>query len=100
MPHFATDPKGYPMSLKFLGWKNYETWIVNLEVRERRRSGTAIIAARIDQMDADGCQAFVEEIVDSTTSAGLGRNYARAFLRSVNWDEIVTRLNDADDDMT
>ena len=77
---------------RFNGWTNYETWRVNLEIFD----GYEID----DPIDASGCRAFVEDIVDSTTSAGLGRDYALAFLQEVDWDEIADHVNEANNLVT
>ncbi len=77
---------------KYNGWTNYETWRVNLEVFDGYETDNL--------MDASGCRAFVEDIIDSTTSAGLARDYALAFLQPVDWDEIAAHVNEANDLVT
>ena len=66
------------------GWTNYATWRVNLEM-------------------FDGCECyyspesareFVEESIEESSSEGIARSYAMAFLSDVNWYEISQHLED------
>jgi hypothetical protein len=73
---------------KYNGWTNYATWRVNLEMfdgsEEYWTAGTA--------------REFVEEIIESTTSEGVARDYALAFLSDVNWHEIAEHYQEDNDE--
>lgn len=64
---------------KYNGWTNYATWRVNLELFD----GSDFVG------DAADCRAYAEEIIEQTTTDGIGRDYALAFLSDVNWNEIA-----------
>ena len=66
---------------KYNGWTNYATWRVNLELFD----------GSYDEMHwtAESARDFAEELINDTTSEGIGRDYALAFLSDVNWHEIA-----------
>jgi hypothetical protein len=75
------------------GWTNYETWRVNLEMFD----GATLRDFCDDETPTvhafeDALRYYVEEIILATTSEGIGRDYAIAFLSDVNWLEIANRL--------
>ena len=37
---------------------------------------------------------YAEQIIEDTSTPGLARDYALAFLSDVDWDEITDNLND------
>jgi len=61
------------------GWTNYATWRVNLELFDGYE-GT---------LSADTAREIAEEYIDGSSSEGLARDYARAFIADVNWREIA-----------
>jgi len=61
------------------GWTNYATWRVNLEMFDG--SG--------DVWTADSAKEWVQEVIESTTTEGVARDYAMAFIDEVNWHEIA-----------
>jgi hypothetical protein len=61
------------------GWTNYETWRVNLEVFDGSEG----------PWDHHSAKEFAEEIIYQSTTEGIGRDYALAFLDAVNWREIA-----------
>jgi hypothetical protein len=77
------------------GWTNYETWRVNLEMFD----GTAWIDEFDDGMsiyDASKLlQNYAEEYIFQTSTEGLARDYALAFLWDVNWREIAESMYSA-----
>jgi hypothetical protein len=82
------------MEKNYNGWTNYATWRVNLEVFDG--------VAWLDQFD-DGIsiydaskllQDYAEEFIYETSSEGLARDYALAFLSDVNWHEIAQSMYD------
>ena len=64
------------------GWTNYATWRVNLEVCD------GMDADAFHNMGAGDVREYVEEIVFMDATDGLAKDYARAFLSEVNWNEI------------
>tara|TARA_R110000868_G_scaffold220237_1_gene471376 strand:+ start:1094 stop:1333 length:240 start_codon:yes stop_codon:yes gene_type:complete len=64
---------------KFNGWTNYETWRVNLEMFDGYEG----------PLDKDTAKELAEEHIYATTTEGLGRDYALAFIADVNWHEIA-----------
>ena len=75
------------------GWTNYATWRVNLEVFDgcNIRDLFAIRVAKPVELAAE-LREYVEQMIEETTQAGLGRDYALAFLSDVNWHEIANNL--------
>ena len=78
---------------KYNGWTNYATWRVNLEVFDG--------IAWLDQFD-DGISVYdasvllkeyAEELIELSSSEGLARDYALAFLSNVNWYEIAESMH-------
>jgi hypothetical protein len=72
------------------GWANYATWRVNLEV--------------FDGFDPDGQWQTAEDCEEMVCGddgwvlegvTGLARDYARAFLADVDWQEIADAINEA-----
>ena len=41
---------------------------------------------------ADSLKEYAHEIIEQTSSEGLARDYARAFLSDVNWFEIAEHM--------
>jgi hypothetical protein len=72
------------------GWSNYETWRVNLEIFD----GMTLKDFCDDDAHelAESLRYYAEEIIFATSSMGLARDYALAFLSDVNWLEIANRL--------
>lgn len=75
------------------GWTNYATWRVNLEIFD------GMNADDFGSTDAAALRAALkehtEELIESTSSEGLARDYALAFLSDVNWWEIADHLIEA-----
>jgi hypothetical protein len=78
---------------KYNGWTNYATWRVNLEVFDG--------IAWLDQFD-DGISVYdasvllkeyAQELIEVSSSEGLARDYALAFLSDVNWYEIAESMH-------
>lgn len=69
---------------KYNGWTNYETWRVNLECFDGYEGN----------LDNYTAKEMVEEYIEQTTQEGIGRDYALAFVSSVNWYEIADHYND------
>jgi hypothetical protein len=77
------------------GWTNYATWRVNLEMLDGMSLQDFTCLARPDVYHLQSViQAYVEDEIEMTTQAGIGRDYALAFLSDVNWRQISSRMLD------
>lgn len=78
---------------KYNGWTNYATWRVNLEVFD---------GFEIDQDDAYELSEYLKEYLSDylieTTSEGIARDYALAFVSDVNYYEIAEYLIEANNE--
>lgn len=78
---------------KYNGWTNYATWRVNLEVFD---------GFEIDQDDAYELSEYLKEYLSDylieTTSEGIARDYALAFVSDVNYYEIAEHLIEANNE--
>lgn len=87
---------------KYNGWTNYETWRINLELFDGFDPFDYFSDDQANMMDwlADALKEYAEEIIEQTSSEGLARDYALAFLQEVNWREIAEHmfLDYADDE--
>ena len=76
---------------KFNGWTNYATWRVNLEIFDG--FDPRDYWAGSDRWEAydlgDFLKGYAEELIESSSTEGLGRDYALAFISDVNWREIA-----------
>ena len=88
--------------IKYNGWTNYATWRINLEIFDGFDPFDNFSDDQANMMDwlADYLKEYAEEIIDQTSSEGLARDYALAFLQEVNWREIAEHmfLDYADDE--
>jgi hypothetical protein len=75
------------------GWTNYATWRVNLEIFDgmtvRDVTGRSIVP--VSDLK-DYLQEYAEEVIETTSSEGLARDYAFAFLSEVNWWELANAM--------
>lgn len=74
-------------STTYNGWTNYATWRVMLEVFD----GYPLDNGEV--MDSDYAREMVLDMIDSTTTDGLVRDWALSFVQSVNWTEIAEAVN-------
>lgn len=88
------------MSEKYNGWTNYETWRVNLEMVDpegyhlcledwHESSTPEELRYDLAQVIRDNCTDIIEQAEE-----GLARDYALAFLDSVEWREIARHIVD------
>ena len=70
------------------GWTNYATWRVNLEIFDGLYSDM-----EGEKVTAESCKEYAEEVL-SESGESLALDYARAFIASVNWQEIAEALSD------
>mgnify|MGYP003645427227 FL=1 len=81
------------MDTKYNGWTNYATWRVNLEIfdgQTARDCGWSPGGSAYDF--SKGLKDYAAQIIEDTSTEGLARDYALAFLSDVDWREIAERL--------
>ena len=79
---------------EYNGWTNYATWRVNLEVFDGQRAVDFGIQHQ-DAYDAGKIlKEYVDETIEMSTTEGIARDYAYAFLSDVNWQEIAQHMID------
>jgi hypothetical protein len=83
------------MSTTYNGWTNYATWRVNLEIFDGMSA--VDLGSMLPSELKDICREMAEEIIEQTTSEGLGRDYAMSFLSDVDWWSIADHLIGADE---
>jgi predicted RNA-binding protein with EMAP domain len=80
------------------GWTNYATWRVNLEIFDSmtlEHFGYSDVQESYDfDRLEDVLKEYAEEIIEMTSSPGLARDYALAFLSDVHWLQIAGNLID------
>ena len=75
------------------GWTNYATWRVNLEVFDCQENNWDWFNMDQDVYGlAQDLRAYVEESIENSSTEGLARDYALAFLSDVNWHEIALHM--------
>jgi hypothetical protein len=75
------------------GWTNYATWRVNLEIFDGMTAQDVTgrrLSARSELVSA--LREYAEEIMYGTSTEGLARDYALAFLQDVDWWEIANYM--------
>ena len=79
--------------MSYNGWSNYATWRVNLEmfdgVTAQEITGQTI--AYPSEL-AKQLKDYAEQLIHDTSSEGLVRDYAFAFLSDVDWYEIANNM--------
>jgi hypothetical protein len=76
------------------GWANYETWNVGLWFMDDMVS---VASEDGKAIDADWCQDFVNEYMGNeyhSIHTGFIGDVMNAFIRSVDWREIASHVND------
>ena len=75
---------------EYNGWKNYETWRVNLEMFDGMEHEEL---RGMDRYSAgQWLKQYVENYIEETTSKGLAQDWALAFLQPVDWYKIADHL--------
>jgi hypothetical protein len=80
---------------KYNGWTNYATWRINLEIFDNFDLsefgfGDDVEADLVDVHElADAFKERAEYYIECSSSEGLARDYALAFLSDVDWYEIA-----------
>ena len=73
------------------GWTNYATWRVNLEMFDDYRVMDEHLMDDVYKLGKH-LRETAEVYIEDTSSEGLARDYAMAFLSDVNWYEIAQHL--------
>jgi hypothetical protein len=79
---------------RYNGWANYETWNVGLWFMDDMVS---VASEDGKAIDADWCQDFVNEYMGNeyhSIHTGFIGDVMNAFIRSVDWHEIASHVND------
>jgi hypothetical protein len=78
---------------KYNGWTNYATWRVNLEMFDAMLV-TDICTSRVPVVSElkDDLKEFAEHLIEQSSTDGLARDYALAFLSDVDWWEIANHM--------
>jgi len=80
------------------GWTNYATWRVNLEIFDGMTLEDFGYEAVQESYDFDHLEdvlkEYAEEAIEQTSTPGLARDYALAFLSDVHWLQIAGHLID------
>jgi len=77
---------------KYNGWTNYATWRVNLEMFD------GMVIDPLNEWPTDPTtlaaqlKDWAENMVEETSTEGIARDWAFAFLQDVNWREIAQHL--------
>ena len=85
------------------GWTNYETWRINLEILSDFSSGQD--DRRFCEMDRGDQATELEEYVDEiltgfdSSAQSIALDYARSFVREVNFYEIAKHVDAEIDEM-
>jgi hypothetical protein len=77
------------------GWTNYATWRVNLElIGGMTPTDFGDDPAQImDEYELSLClKDTAHDIIENTSTEGVARDYAMAFLDDVNWREIAQHM--------
>lgn len=76
------------------GWTNYATWRVNLEIFDGFSPYDYFHFFDPNQVYELGndLKEYAHEIIESTSTEGLSRDYALAFLEDVDWRQIAQHM--------
>ena len=81
------------------GWTNYATWRIQLEIFD----GMDLAEWNLDRFDifelADWLKEYAGEVIEQTSTPGLARDYAMAFLADVNWSELARTMHDEQEEL-
>ena len=78
---------------KYNGWTNYATWRVNLEIFDGMTVEDVCGNSVVDVNKLKhSLKALAEDLIDQSSTEGLAKDYALAFLSDVNWYEIAEHM--------
>ena len=72
------------------GWTNYPTWRVHLEMFDGMEFPELEGVSRYEA--GQSLKEYAEAFIEDTTSEGLGRDWALAFIATVDWYEIADHV--------
>jgi hypothetical protein len=75
------------------GWSNYATWRVNLEMFDGLTPSdiTGRNLPAVSELK-EALQEWAEQAIEASSSEGLARDYALAFLSDVDWWDIANHM--------
>ena len=76
---------------KYNGWTNYATWRVNLELFDGNDPDCWNGYANTYDLSL-ALKDLADDLIVQSSSDGLARDYASAFLSDVNWYEIAEHI--------
>ena len=79
---------------EYNGWTNYATWRVNLEMFDGMVALDFGIQHETPYDAGQSLKEYAEETIEQSSTEGLVRDYAYAFLSAVNWQEIAQHMLD------
>ena len=82
------------MTTSYNGWTNYATWRLNLELFDDASESYNLRQNTYD-LSLD-LKDYATEIIEASSSEGLARDYALAFLSDVNWYEIAEKMEEVE----
>jgi hypothetical protein len=88
---------------KYNGWTNYSTWRINLEIVDGMKPSDFVgYDCPVVSELKDAIKEYVESAIEDSTTPGIGRDYALAFVSDANFWEIADHLiaDYADEDET
>lgn len=78
--------------MSYNGWTNYATWRVNLEIFD----GSTLQDLNTVEVEpyevSKYLKEYAEELIEFSSSEGLARDYALAFLSDVDWYRIAEHI--------
>ena len=81
------------------GWTNYATWRVHRDIFDCMN----LAEWNLDRFDifelADWLKEYAGEVIEQTSTPGLARDYAMAFLADVNWGELARTMHDEQEEL-
>lgn len=77
------------------GWTNYATWRINLELFDGFSAADFTDGTDDAYELGKSLQCYAEDTIEQTSSEGIARDYALAFIAEVNWTEIAQHIIDA-----
>lgn len=83
--------------MSYNGWTNYATWRVMLELFDGQEPRDLGVDSMTTYAAGKCLQQYAEDIIEATSSEGLARDYAFAFLSDVNWYEIAEHILESEE---
>jgi len=74
------------------GWTNYATWRVHLEMFDCQYNCESFNFNQNQYELSLDIRSYAEDMITESSTEGLARDYAAAFLSDVNWYEIAEKM--------